>query len=183
MGMGRGTRQAQAAPAAENLTRAPAPSGDHASQYLDAINVVESMTERLTNEMQRIHSAEVAHYDFLQFEHLELIRHARALHHPPGSLDNNIRDSLNGLAEQLLTAANDLEWLIADFLRAEAMIRVMNSHIEIPETSELAGDMGDPELLQLQYREAALGLIEQMGEARVSGVVGQLRGVYVNEVL
>jgi cytochrome c peroxidase len=179
-GMGRRGQQSQASTDADTTAQiaAPPPSADHYAQYSLAISVVNSALTRLTDEMQRIHTEDVAHYDFLQFEHLQLIRNARALHYPPASVDKTTHDSLNALAQQLLIAANDLEWLISDFLRAEAMIKVMSSHIEFPEDSELAGEMGDPLQLWQQYRESANGLIRQIGESQVTIVAAQLRDVY-----
>lgn len=179
-GMGRRGQPSQSSADGDTVIQIAAapPSANHDAHYAQAISEVNSALTRLTDEMQRIHTEDVAHYDFLQFEHLQLIRNARALHYPPASVDKTTHDSLNALAQQLLIAANDLEWLISDFLRAEAMIKVMSSHLELPEESELAGDMGDPLQLRQQYRESANGLIRQMGVSQVSVVAAQLRAVY-----
>jgi cytochrome c peroxidase len=115
----------------------------HHQAYLRAIDITETGGARLLSEMYRINSREVAHYDFLQFQHRELIRHARALHYPPSTLDASIRDQLASVAQELLAAVNQLEWLIADFLRAEAMTRVFTTHQTIPADGALVDQLGD----------------------------------------
>lgn len=90
----------------------------HHREYRAALQVVLEGPERLVDAMRRIRLGEVAHYDFLQYEHIELIRHARALAHPPAGLVGAERARIVALAGDLLEAVNDLEWLIADFLRA-----------------------------------------------------------------
>jgi hypothetical protein len=132
----------------------------------------------LIAEMRRVHSGEVAHYDFIQFRHLELIRHARSLQHPPASLPQTIRAQLSQQASQLLQDVNALEWTIADFLRAEAMIRVMASHINEPEVSELSGEMGDPALLREQHRQSAQRMIELASNSPVAAQVARLNSRY-----
>lgn len=115
----------------------------HTEAYQAAIEAIETTANRLLPEMQRIHSGEVAHFDFLQFQHRELIRHARALHHPPSSLNGVQRNRLVSEAQQLLTEVNALEWIIADFLRAEAMTRVFSAHMDAPGDGHLAGQPGE----------------------------------------
>ncbi|MEX2366163.1 MAG: cytochrome c peroxidase, partial [Pseudohongiellaceae bacterium] len=115
----------------------------HHEAYLTAIDETEAGASRILSEMQRINSGEVAHFDFLQFQHRELIRHARSLQYPPSSLDESLRDHLASKAQDLLSAVNQLEWVIADFLRAEAMISVFSLQQETPEDHPLADQLGD----------------------------------------
>lgn len=75
---------------------------------------------RIESEMQRIRSGEVAHYDFLQFEHIEMLRHARALSHPVANVNGSERESLLSEARRLQAEASRYEIIIADFLRGHA---------------------------------------------------------------
>jgi len=97
-------------------------TGEHHVLYLDALTVVTESPARLGAEMERIATGQVAHFDFVQNEHIELLRHARALQHPPASLDPASRDEIMADASALETAAASLEWVIADFLRAQALL-------------------------------------------------------------
>ena len=96
---------------------------EHQRDYLSAIDKVAQAESRLLAEMQRIESGQVAHYDFLQFEHLEMIRHARALAWPPAGLDESARAQVATQAQQALDDALALEWVLADYLRAVALVR------------------------------------------------------------
>lgn len=100
-----------------------AETGDHHKAYLDALDKVLVAESRIAGEMSRISNGTVAHYDFLQHEHIELLRHARALRHPPNRLSASERDNMIAQADTLLTAAESLELVIADFLRAQALLR------------------------------------------------------------
>lgn len=108
----------------------------HRSSYAAAGAAILPVSEALFREAQRVLSGEVAHFDFLQFQHLELIRYARALHHPPSEMDKSLRQRLVSSAEQLLQAVNALEWPIADFLRAQAMSSVFSAQREFPLNGE-----------------------------------------------
>ncbi len=96
---------------------------EHQRDYLSAIDKVEQAESRLLAEMQRIESGQVAHYDFLQFEHIEMIRHARALAWPPAGLDESAREVIAAEATAALDSAMALEWVIADYLRGVAQVR------------------------------------------------------------
>ncbi len=97
--------------------------GEHQRDYLAAIDKVAQAESRLLAEMQRIESGQVAHYDFLQFEHIEMIRHARALAWPPAGLEESARAQVATQAQQALDEALALEWVLADYLRAVAQVR------------------------------------------------------------
>ena len=130
-------------------------SASHHEAYLAAIGAVETAQTDLLSEIQRIHSGDVAHFDFLQFQHLELIRHARALHHPPSALDEQERSQLVSRAEQLLHTVNEMEWTIADFLRAQAMVGVFTAHMDVPGQGEFTAQLGDIPASLAHYREEA----------------------------
>ncbi len=104
---------------AQDLTTAQT----HEEAYLDAIEKVTQGESRIANEMQRVQSGALAHYDFLQYEHIELVRHARALAYPPAAIDGATRAAIATEAAQLVDSANAMEWVIADFLRAVAQVR------------------------------------------------------------
>ena len=100
-----------------------AETGDHQLAYIEALQTVKASELRIRQGMERISSGEVAHYDFLQHEHIELLRHARALRHPPSGVSAENRGEIVARADALLLAADSLEWVIADFLRAHAVLQ------------------------------------------------------------
>lgn len=95
----------------------------HEQDYLAALQRVSQAETRIATAMEQVQSGQVAHYDFLQQEHIELLRHARALAWPPGALEQSQKTALTDAAGSLLSAADSLEWVIADFLRALAQVR------------------------------------------------------------
>ncbi|ALO45855.1 cytochrome-c peroxidase [Pseudohongiella spirulinae] len=172
MGSNDGTGSAPENPSSITITTS------HQKAYAIAIQVAESAPERLIAEMQKVVQDEVKNYDFLQFEHLELIRHARALQHTPATLSSAQAAGLAQAAEQLLEQAHKLEWIIADFLRAVAMRKIMESHIEEPELSELAAELGDPVQQRDNYQRVALNLIGDMQETGISELAAGMRRLY-----
>jgi cytochrome c peroxidase len=180
-GMGGGMRRMQGN-ASEADAGTPAvftATSTHAADYAHAIRITADAVPELIAEMRRVHSGAVAHYDFIQFQHLELIRHARSLQHPPASLQETTRAQLSQQASELLQDVNALEWTIADFLRAEAMIRVMTSHINEPEDSELSGEMGDPALLREQHSQIAQRMIEMASNSTVAARIADFQSSYL----
>lgn len=116
----------------------------HEDAYLKSIESIEPAYTRLLAEMDRINKGQVAHYDFLQFQHRELIRHARALQHPPSTLDAGTQADLRSVAQHLLSSVTELEWAISDYLRKEAMTRVYLAGREAPgQLSENLGNIED----------------------------------------
>jgi cytochrome c peroxidase len=160
-------------PAAASST-ASAPSGtaadnhSHKQLYQAAISATTGAGDKILSEMQRINSAEIANFDFLQFEHLELLRNARALAFPPADLDSRTQQALQRSAEALLAASHDLEWIIADFLRAEAMSRIMDTHINSPEISPRAAELGDPMQRKAGYQAQSAAMLTAMQASTVS---------------
>lgn len=106
---------------------------DHATRYKESITALRATIPELHAAMQAIYDNNVAHFDFVQFQHRELIRHARALHYPPSSLPGDKSKQLVSHATSLLTEINDMEWIIADFLRAQATMGVLDALKNRPE--------------------------------------------------
>lgn len=173
------------APAGESLTEstqsttaAPADPAAHHALYASALVAVTKASDNILAEMERISAEEVAHYDFLQFEHLELIRHARALAHPPAAMDEQTKLLLQANADKLLLASHELEWIIADFLRAQAMGRVMKVHINSPQPNTLTDQLGDPQQQLERYQQQSLAMINAMRYAGVDGAAQAINEVY-----
>lgn len=101
---------------------------EHEQAYRSALETVQQAPARIADAMTQVQSGTVAHYDFLQFEHIELVRHARALAWPPGDLAAADKQALKQEAGALLDSANELEWVISDFLRAMAQARSASSN-------------------------------------------------------
>jgi cytochrome c peroxidase len=161
----------QAATASSTASAAPstaANNNSHKQLYQAAIAATAGASDKILSEMQRINSAEVANFDFLQFEHLELIRNARALAFPPAELDSSTQQVLQSSAEALLAASHELEWIIADFLRAEAMSRIMDTHINSSESTVRAGELGDPMQRKAGYQEQSAAMLTAMQASTVS---------------
>lgn len=114
--------QSDAPPARTTLPKAAVLVGEHAREYAAALQLAASAPWRIEAEMRRIRSGEVAHFDFLQFEHLEMLRHARALKHPPASFEPSRREAALESAAYWQERANRYELSIADFLRAQAVV-------------------------------------------------------------
>ena len=100
----------------------------HNKDYLAALESVAQAESRIAAAMLKVQTGEVAHYDFLQNEHIELIRHSRALAWPPGAIAQPQKTALKEDALALLNSAESLEWVIADFLRAVAQVRSATSN-------------------------------------------------------
>jgi len=163
------TEQAATAPSTASAPSGPAADNhSHKQLYQAAISATTGAGDKILSEMQRINRAEVANFDFLQFEHLELLRNARALAFPPAELDSSTQQTLQRSAEALLAASHELEWIIADFLRAEAMSRVMDTHINSPEISPRAGELGDPMQRKAGYQAQSAAMLTAMQASTVS---------------
>lgn len=94
----------------------------HLQAYEAARELVRTAPERIEAEMHRIATGEVAHFDFLQFEHMEMMRHALALSFPPAQTHTQQREALLEDAQEWQQAARDYELEIADFLRSQAVL-------------------------------------------------------------
>jgi len=92
----------------------------HIDAYQLAKEKVNSAPNKIAFEIQRIRTGEVAHFDFLQYEHIEMLRHARALAFPPASLSEAERDAALDEASVWIQTAEEYELRISDFLRSHA---------------------------------------------------------------
>ena len=184
MGMGRGMQSAAspaeptADPATESSDTAMNNTALHQAQYQDALRAVAQARDKMVAEMQRIQRNDVAHFDFLQYEHLELIRHARALAYPPVTVDADTQQKLQDSAAQLLTATHELEWVIADFVRAEAMSRVMERLANNEEPNSLEGQAGDPVQRRAQYQAASVAMLAAMQTSAIQALAQTVNEVY-----
>lgn len=184
-GMGSGMHHAgntAAAPAPIAETDAVPAVGEttdaHHLAYLNAVSVSISAPEKILAEMRRIQSGEIAHFDFLQYQHLELIRHVSALQYPPSTLTADTAKELQAAAQTLLTEVHQLEWTISDFLRAEAVTRALQTHVARPETSELAQELGDIAGPLQESRTTSQNMLDQMAASPVRQLAVQLEQLY-----
>jgi len=104
------------------------PSVPHTTAYTTTHAALLPLRARLLAAAEAIEAGQVAHFDFLQAEHLELIRHARALQHPPAEFDASHRACLQTAASRVLQEVMLLELPIADYLHARAMLGVLDAH-------------------------------------------------------
>lgn len=109
--------------ATRNLT------GDHAQDYQTILDQSINNSLAIEQEMQRILDGTVAHYDYLQFAHSELLKQLDALTHPPMTFDEKTQRQLANNAQASLQKAQSMEWIISDFLRAIATIRVAEANL------------------------------------------------------
>jgi len=107
--------ESQATPGTNTLNQ------QHHRDYQEAMAAILHSSEALKQEAERVANETVAHFDFLQYQHIEMLRHARALAHPPAVLSAAEQAQLTAQAGQLLDDIDALEWLISDFLQAVAV--------------------------------------------------------------
>ena len=122
-----------------------ATESSHEDAWRQALERVGQAWKRLRDEADRVRDGEVEHYDFLQFQHREMIRHARALAHTPSDWPDGLRGTLATEAQHLLVAVNALETVISDILRAQAQLRVLDAAEAEPAglLPELAGTVNE----------------------------------------
>ena len=108
----------------------------HKLAYAEALERLQSAPGHILDEMSRIRNGDVAHFDFLQHAHIELLRDARAVRYPPASLDQHRRDIVKDQADRVLQLGTELELAIADFLRGYALMNAaLGSTIDIARTA------------------------------------------------
>lgn len=162
-------------PAAEQTTT-PVPTQienadqTHEEAYRAALEKVTQGEARITSEMQRVQSGAVAHYDFLQYEHIELVRHARALAYPPSAIASATRTAIATEDSQLVNSANAMEWVIADFLRAVAQVRSASSNT-LDIAASLKQDSAGEQLAGLENLEVQTLLFMAAGYSDSSSAV------------
>lgn len=104
-----------------------ATEASHEDAWRQSLERIGQAWKRLQDEARRVRDDQVEHYDFLQFQHREMIRHARALAHIPSGWPAGLRSALATETQHLLVAVNELETVISDFLRAEAALWVLDA--------------------------------------------------------
>jgi hypothetical protein len=115
----------------------------------------------------------VAHFDFVQFQHLELIRHARALQHPPSDLAQSSQHCLLEGATQLLENVMALELPIADYLQAQAMLGVLEAHRRAPAPGSPSVDV--LAALSATHQDAAQRSLQTISAAPVNTAADSLK--------
>lgn len=104
----------------DTLAADPAYAIAHRDAYMAVIDEADEAYTKLTDAARRVLTGAVSHFDFVQFEHIELIRRARALQVPPPEYDAATQQVLIALANELSDELATLEWVIGDLLRAYA---------------------------------------------------------------
>jgi len=129
---------------------------------------------RLQNALTDVDTGAVAHFDFVQFEHLELIRHTRALQHPPTALSAASRQCLQNGASQLLQEVMLLELPIADYLQAKAMLGVVKAHRAAPGPDSPTATALDA--MRATHQAAAQQALQTIADTPIAQVAGLLPG-------
>lgn len=155
----------------------------HLEEYDAAMDRAADGPARIEEEMRRIRSGAVAHYDFLQYEHIEMLRHARALAHPPAILAADEREARLAQAEDLQQSAERYEFIIADFLRAYAIASgAMTNYRDLLRI--LAAEADEKTLAQLAQAEHSLMTFYETPNGATRGeledVTNALYGVDLN---
>jgi cytochrome c peroxidase len=126
----------------------------HAEIYSQVLQQLPLAFEQLLLAMQAVESGEVAHFDFMQFQHLELIRYSRALLHPPASLPETERGQLLAEGRALHQAVINLEWPIADFLMAHSRLQALTALNQSGQSGQLLLARGELPALVADARQA-----------------------------
>ncbi len=140
----------------------------HQDAYADALARARAAPQRITREMERIRSGDVAHYDFLQYEHIEMLRHARALSYPPADTSAEERIALLMQAEQWQDKAAQYELAIADYLRAHAVsLNARLNYQDLLRAFALGADEKSRALL-MQAEDSVLAFHKQPDEKKAA---------------
>lgn len=151
----------------------PDSPASHQQAYLETARAVTPAMTQLQYEMERVASRDVTHFDFVQFQHRELIRFSRALRHPPGDIPPSDRSCLSSRSGQLLQGVLGLEWIIADFLRAQATLGVLTIH------AEAASSQADAQLLPTavsadELRDIVQTSLSDINNTPINSLAGKL---------
>lgn len=147
-------------------------SAEHLDAYIAAIIELDQIFANLIVEAQRINAGHVAHFDFLQYQHLELIRHARALRFAPADIDSSTQQLLLAAAEKLLAEVDNLEWVIADMLRAHVIIEALDI---VDEGTQRAPGLPSSTKKRHFYQEASDESRDRLRHSDVPGLSSALR--------
>lgn len=153
-------------------------SQQHQEEYSAALDLVADAPTRIAAEMQRIRSGQVAHYDFLQYEHIEMLRHARALSFPAANLERAQREALLSQAAQWQQSAERYELIIADFLRSQAVASSAKANLQ--DLLRLLSIEADEkiQLLLAQAEQTALAFYVQPGPDTQLGFENSSRALH-----
>lgn len=153
-------------------------SQQHQEEYSAALDLVADAPTRIAAEMQRIRSGQVAHYDFLQYEHIEMLRHARALSFPAANLELAQREALLSQAAQWQQSAEGYELIIADFLRSQAVASSAKANLQ--DLLRLLSIEADEkiQLLLAQAEQTALAFYVQPGPDTQMGFESSSRALH-----
>jgi len=149
----------------------------HRDGYTAALELVAKAPTRIAAEMQRIRSGQVAHYDFLQYEHIEMLRHARSLSFPPANLDPERREAALEQAAYWQESAEWYELLISDFLRTQAVTGSAKANYQ--DLLRLLSSGADEKALSLlaQAEQSMLAFIAQPGPESQQALEGATRAL------
>ena len=116
-------------------------TGAHETAYREALGRLQTAPALLAKEVNRLRSAEVLHFDYLQYAHIELLRDAKAVRYPPSSLESSQRESLTDLADEVLRVSAEMEFTLSDFLRGQAALNgALSSTVDIARSASLHAD-------------------------------------------
>ncbi|GAB5498773.1 MAG: hypothetical protein PsegKO_10840 [Pseudohongiellaceae bacterium] len=153
---------------------------EHEIAYRQVLQLLPDAREKLLKELEAIASGQVAHFDYAQFQHLELIRFSRALTQPPSSLPEATREEVKKVAASLHQQVMALEWPIADYLRAWARTEALEQLALQPERDDtLAGSVVITEQLSLAREQAQQALATIRAET-FTNPLGQLKLLWSN---
>lgn len=124
----------------QTARRNEVPASAHENAYQQSVQNIVQAFEALLAQMQKVDNGGVQHFDFVQFQHLELIRLSRALQHPPANWPLERQQCATTAAQPLLADVMALEWPIADFLRQQAIKGVWQAHLLTPTASSPSTD-------------------------------------------
>lgn len=152
-------------------TQSLAEAGSHELAYAEALQRLELAPGRLLREIDNIRQGDVAHFDFLQYEHIELLRDARALRFPPASLESDRRVALRDQAERVLRLATALELTLADFLRSQALVNAaLSNTVDIADLASRNADSNSRSALA-RLSEAAIAFRKTANEETRSALM------------
>lgn len=137
---------------------------EHALAYRNVVQLIPVAQRQLLQEVDALVAGRVAHFDFVQFQHLELIRYASALLHPPSTLSSTQHRLVLEQADLLHGRVLALELTIADLLQAFARTGDLENLLRRTEGETPLLSRGEAESL---LAEARLQLQQSQVELRI----------------
>lgn len=143
----------------------------HDVAYQQALNNVGVGYKRLGDELDRIHYGEVAHFDFLQYEHFEVLRYAHALRYPPSGIGRESRELIMKHAAEVSSAAESLELTLSDFLRSHALLdSAISNTLDIARQAGMKSERSAQAALN-DLEKAAIDFSENMQPDRLQALL------------